>query len=194
MTTMTTSRSACPDCGILDKSGKASCCGRGGSWFRNCGSAGNTKFRYTWYEGVLSCKTRPQLKEISSWQSNTAQKPKSSHGINIVNATATENFVFTPANISAPIPAVNALTTTPDNESSTAFVFTSMTNGLVGPLTTIPDYSSNLTTANTAVYMTMITDGAKKTTAVAEWMSQGMCHVICVIIVLWNTHRIPVYL
>ena len=51
---------SCPKCGIIEKSGKISCCGRGGSWFRNCGSAGNTKLHHTWYEGIQACKTRPQ--------------------------------------------------------------------------------------------------------------------------------------
>ena len=55
---MTTTTSVlCPKCGIIKKSGKRSCCGRGGSWFGNCGSAGNTKLHHTWYGGAQACKT-----------------------------------------------------------------------------------------------------------------------------------------
>ena len=38
--TMTVSY-VCPKCGTIEKSGKISCCGRGGAWYGNCGSAGN---------------------------------------------------------------------------------------------------------------------------------------------------------
>ena len=46
----------CPKCGTTNKSGKVSCCARGGSWFKNCGDEGNTKFDHTWAEGVQACK------------------------------------------------------------------------------------------------------------------------------------------
>ena len=54
----------CPKCGIIKKSAKRSCCGRGGSWFQNCGSAGNAKIHYTWYEGIRVCKTRSKPKAV----------------------------------------------------------------------------------------------------------------------------------
>ena len=50
--------STCPECGIIGKFGEASCCGRGGSWFGNCGSAGNANLDHTWYEGIRACKRR----------------------------------------------------------------------------------------------------------------------------------------
>ena len=34
-----------------------SCCGRGGSWFGNCGSNGDTRHNHTWSEGLQACKT-----------------------------------------------------------------------------------------------------------------------------------------
>ena len=49
--------SRCPRCGTINKSGKRSCCARGGAWFRNCGDAGNTKFDHTWVEGIQACKS-----------------------------------------------------------------------------------------------------------------------------------------
>ena len=47
----------CPLCGTVKSSGRSSCCGRGGSWFENCGSAGNVNFEHTWYEGIRVCNT-----------------------------------------------------------------------------------------------------------------------------------------
>ena len=49
---------ACPKCGITKRSGKISCCGRGGSWFGNCGSVGYETSGHTWYEGLQACKAR----------------------------------------------------------------------------------------------------------------------------------------
>ena len=66
--------SSCPKCGTIEKSGKPSCCGRGGSWFKNCGGAGNTKYRYTWYEGIQTCKRRAQSKVAINQQLNPVQQ------------------------------------------------------------------------------------------------------------------------
>ena len=46
----------CRTCGIIKKSGSISCCGNGGSWFGNCGSAANANLGHTWYEGIRACK------------------------------------------------------------------------------------------------------------------------------------------
>merc|ERR1712224_375303 len=62
--------SACILCGTIGKSGRRSCCGRGGSWFRNCGSAGNAKVDHTWYEGIQACKTQAQSQAAISHQLN----------------------------------------------------------------------------------------------------------------------------
>jgi len=62
--TTTIISSECPKCGNMEKSGKISCCGRGGSWFGNCASAGNTKLDHTWHEGVQACKAPSQFKTI----------------------------------------------------------------------------------------------------------------------------------
>ena len=53
-----TSRNRCLKCGIAKKSGKRSCCARGGAWFKNCGDADDTKFDHTWIEGIEACKSR----------------------------------------------------------------------------------------------------------------------------------------
>ena len=50
------SGSRCAECGTIKKSSKRSCCASGGSWFANCGDAGDTKFDHTWVEGIQACK------------------------------------------------------------------------------------------------------------------------------------------
>ena len=65
-------RSVCLECGTIKKSGKLSCCGRGGSWFGNCGSAGNSKLGHTWHEGIWACKT-------TQFQAAVAQQLHASH-------------------------------------------------------------------------------------------------------------------
>ena len=54
--------SECAKCGTITKSGKSSCCGRGGSWFGKCGGVGNARFGHTWVEGIQVCKSRSQSK------------------------------------------------------------------------------------------------------------------------------------
>ena len=54
-TTVTPTGSICFKCGTVKKSGKLSCCARGGSWFKNCGDSGDSKFEHTWVEGVKAC-------------------------------------------------------------------------------------------------------------------------------------------
>ena len=106
---MTTARPVCPHCGTIKKSGKSSCCARGGSWFKNCGSTGNAKLDHTWYEGIRVCKTRVQSKKASGRQSNAAQRLNSPNGVVTGNSksimTTVNDFVLTSANTSILIPA-----------------------------------------------------------------------------------------
>ena len=60
------SNNGCSKCSTLKKSGKLSCCARGGAWFKNCGDADATQFDYTWAEGIEACKglLKPSLQVI----------------------------------------------------------------------------------------------------------------------------------
>ena len=58
--TSTVSSPVCLKCGTIKKSGKSSCCGHGGSWFRNCGGSGNANRQHMWIDGILACNTQPQ--------------------------------------------------------------------------------------------------------------------------------------
>ena len=52
----TSSTSECPACAAIKKSGKLSCCARGGAWFKNCGDDAGTDLDHTWAEGIQACK------------------------------------------------------------------------------------------------------------------------------------------
>ena len=45
----------CPKCGSVRKSGRLSCCARGGAWFQKCGDVADTNVGYTWAEGFRAC-------------------------------------------------------------------------------------------------------------------------------------------
>ena len=54
---LVTKSKRCPKCAINKKSGRVSCCARGGAWFKNCGDAGDANFDHTWVEGIQACKS-----------------------------------------------------------------------------------------------------------------------------------------
>merc|ERR1712032_1487994 len=85
VTVKTIMRPVCRKCGSIAKSGQSSCCGRGGSWFRNCGRSGNAKLRHTWYEGIQACKTRSQSKAVFGRQTNATRQLKPSNGAAMAN-------------------------------------------------------------------------------------------------------------
>ena len=118
----TTISSVCRKCGVIAKSGKISCCGRGGSWFRNCRNAGNGKLRYTWYEGIRACKTRAQLKTANGQQPNTVQQLTSpNNGFGTVNSKAVIRDTKTSPISSTPLPDTKTIITSPNasiNEST----------------------------------------------------------------------------
>ena len=99
--------SVCPTCGTIDKSGEMSCCGRGGSWFRHCGSSGSRKRHHTWYDGIQACKARTQSRTSIGQQLNGAQQQKDiylSQKANLANSklfmAATKTFGFASVNVS----------------------------------------------------------------------------------------------
>ena len=74
VTTATTASSdvaPCPKCGINGKTGKTSCCHRGGSWHKKCGNAGDPNFDHTWTEGLSVC--------LSAIQAEAEAHPMLSH-------------------------------------------------------------------------------------------------------------------
>ena len=123
--TTTTPVSVCPRCGTIEKSGKMSCCGRDGSWFNNCGGAGNTRLQHTWYEGIQACKTWTRSGTSIGQRENTAQEKgtQSSHGGDKVNSkgimTAAKPFMFSSFNISISAPDTTPVIASPAHTIST---------------------------------------------------------------------------
>ena len=74
----TTRTTACLTCGTIKKSGKLSCCARGGSWFGNCGATANTELQYAWHEGIEACKAR-QSNMVAIGQQRKAIQQNSSN-------------------------------------------------------------------------------------------------------------------
>ena len=89
----TTTVSVCSRCGVIERSGRTSCCGHGGSWFRNCGSSGNTKVHHTWHEGIQTCKARSQSKIRIDQQLNAIQQKiiDSANGADMANYKTSPN-------------------------------------------------------------------------------------------------------
>ena len=107
---MMTTSFVCPNCGTIRKSGKTSCCGFGGSWFKNCGSAGNANLDHTWYEGIQACKRRTQSKTAIDQDVRDAQQKGnvSSNDGDMVNSkavtTAAKTVPSTSINTTIPRP------------------------------------------------------------------------------------------
>ena len=93
----------CPICGSFKKSGKASCCGPGGSWFGNCGGAGNEKSGHTWHEGIQACEAPIQSVMGQQMHFLQAKTNVPSHDAKAV-IEAAYNFASTSANTLTPVP------------------------------------------------------------------------------------------
>ena len=59
--------SACAKCGISRKSGKLSYCAHGGSWYKQCGDPGDSKFYHTWDEGTQACEGKCTIFAIDTF-------------------------------------------------------------------------------------------------------------------------------
>ena len=121
VTTMTTEL-VCTKCGTVKKSGKISCCGRGGSWFGNCGGrVGNADVHHTWYEGIKACKT--QSKRVRVRQSNSAHRKNSFNSVGTGNSraimTTARAFAHMPINTPIRNTPIAALTITSMNKFTT---------------------------------------------------------------------------
>ena len=145
---------ACYECGIIQASGKISCCGRGGSWFGNCGNVENAKFGHTWHEGIRACEPRKFESQAAVGQQLHAFQPKSNVSPDVASMDMHSKVAFLPAhnilsaptNLSTPISngtsiaaAANTSVTAPSDKSilygagrftSTALVVTNTTTNI----------------------------------------------------------------
>ena len=88
---------ACRECGTIEKSGKLSCCARGGSWFGKCGSTANANVGHTWYEGVQACKARQFQAVLGQQQQQRVSQPNSNVSPDDTNMDASSKVVFATA-------------------------------------------------------------------------------------------------
>lgn len=49
-------KSVCPKCGLNKKTGKLSCCTKGGAWYKNCGNGPDAE--HSWEEGIMACNRK----------------------------------------------------------------------------------------------------------------------------------------
>ena len=104
----TTTSSTCSECGTIAKSGKISCCGRGGSWFGQCGGVGNESFAHSWYEGIRTCKIQKPQSVVSQQMHHFSSKSigvVSTNQTSIRSMHSTWSDMFTTALSHAPATA-----------------------------------------------------------------------------------------
>ena len=128
----TTISSVCLKCGTIAKSGKSSCCARGGSWFKNCGSAGNAKLDHTWSEGIRACKTRSEMERANGQYLNAVHEYGATNSKSVMGDVETSTTLAS-ANISTRMRVtqttiitsanVHASTTVSDRTCTTMFIF-----------------------------------------------------------------------
>ena len=132
--TRTIISAVCSKCGTIEKSRKASCCGRGGSWFRKCGASSNSKFDHTWSEGIQACKSRTPSNWVIAQKLNVAKETSSgsSSDVDIDTSIMTvKTAVNPPTPILGMITPVNAAIKSPIHTlitmpiSTTAAVYSS---------------------------------------------------------------------
>ena len=117
--------SVCSTCGTIEKSGKLSCCGGGGSWFKNCGSTGKTHLDHTWYEGIQACKAREQSKTAIGQQLNAVQQI----GFDSSDSAGKtkSNTVITSTNMSTSLSVITSVVTSVLTSPNTSATYNDLT-------------------------------------------------------------------
>ena len=112
--TVTIIEPVCPKCGTIQKSGKISCCGSGGSWFKKCGGAGDRKLEHTWFEGIQACKARSRSNIVIGQHLNAAQQ-KADSSLYYVGILPISKEVIVPVNMSTARPSIAPVHASTDN-------------------------------------------------------------------------------
>ena len=101
--------SVCSKCGIIKRSGKASCCGHGGSWFENCGSVDSATLDHTWKDGIQACKSQ-QSQAVLGHQQHVSRPESRTISMND-KAFTTAAHGFTPSltDKSTPMPGTMSI-------------------------------------------------------------------------------------
>ena len=182
-TTTAITTSVCSKCGAIQKSGKTSCCGRGGSWFRNCGSAGNSKYDHTWSEGIRACNSLAQSKTAID-QGLTTIIPTA---VNRSSPMPMVTLVDTPlmALANAPVTKLDDISINTSVHTLINTSFHTSTANASTEISSLPSHIRSLpdTIAATAILTsankTIITHTAKEAAGTTNWIAQGVCYAIC---------------
>ena len=160
--TTTSISSVCPECGITQKSAKMSCCARGGSWFGNCGGAGDGTFGHTWYEGVRACKDR-QFQAVVGQQLHSSQFKRLNMSMESIAVIATAQMFASTRNISTLMSSATTSITPNANKSI-------ITSNSVSPARDTDTSSSKAITARTttSMYKSANMSAPKSTTRAAD--------------------------
>ena len=119
-----------------------SCCGRGGSWFGNCGSGDDANASHMWSEGIWACNIR--LTHTVVGQNLRAPKPRQDTSSDDASMGTDSTAVIATGRMFAPIPANSGKMSTPavDLTEITASLNTSM----VVSVRMSEAYDNNITT------------------------------------------------
>ena len=124
-TTATTPLITCPKC-VTNRSGKLSCCARGGAWFKKCGDVGDSNVEHTWFDGTRACKGKLTIVNHNVFGYCSTS---------FVLLTSVNAYVFTGSPKSTTkIAAVTTITMT----SSSATAPTTSTTTAIGPSASTP--------------------------------------------------------
>ena len=159
---------ACPKCGIIVKSDKLSCCGRGGSWFGNCGVAGEANLDHEWSEGFQACKARSQSENVVDPQLHDTQHESNamSNDADRINFTASANMVTsTLANLST------------DSSTTTSLSMPTITAASVF----MPHTSTDVAPVHTSEHTSMTAQGCRQLQSVIVQISILVYVVLLVI-------------
>ena len=190
----TTISPVCPKCGLVDKSGKISCCGRGGSWFKKCKSAGNSNVERTWFEGIRACKTRVRSKTAIGQRLSAAQQLNSSHNAGMSNPTAFITLAKTPSTpmpVTMPIITSEAYGAVMANSKSISGFTSTIVSKSINMLTPTQhiEHAATLTTANASMINVPMSApahtpaGTSITARGCEKLSSSVVHITLLIIV-----------
>ena len=88
-----TNSDACSVCATSKHTGKLSCCASGGSWYKKCGSPGDTRFYHTWVDGIQACNS---FARQSSSEASARAFAQSHYDFRPLNTTRTRGVTTSP--------------------------------------------------------------------------------------------------
>ena len=154
----------CPTCGTIHKSGKTSCCGHGGSWFGQCGSADGRNREHAWHEGIWACKARQFLTAVDQrahapQTKGNCSSDDDSMGVDskaIAVAAHLFDFKSTDSVTAIPIatqiaPTANASTLPRDIDSSSSKYFIGRTSTIKNTLASMPTSQTTIPSVGMAI-------------------------------------------